>query len=136
MPIRNGRGLANGPSARPTLIRIILFVAIVAVTLLAGSQLGGSRFSEAPKWAVSAVALLIGAAAFAFAIAWADARLRRRGKNGFWLLLFFGPLVTGAKVLELVPSNREELQIIALLVGCILGAPFAIWGAVELSARD
>ena len=66
----------------------------------------------------------------------ADARLRRRGKNAFWLLLFFGPLVAAAKVLELVPAEQTELQVITLLVGCIVAAPLAIWGAVELSARD
>ena len=122
---------ANRPNVRPTLTQIVLFVAAAGVILLVGSQV-----SNAPQWAVSAVSLLIGAAGFALAIALADARLRRRGKNGFWLLLFFGPLVAGAKLLELVPGEREELKIIALLVVCIVAAPFAIWGAAELSARD
>lgn len=116
---------------RPTLVRIILFVVSAGLVLLVGN-----RFSAAPQGALVVVSLLIGAAGFALAIVFADKRLRRRGKNGFWLLLFFGPLVAGAKLFELVPGERTELKMIALLAVCIVAAPFFLWGLAELSARD
>ena len=89
--------------------------------------------AESGNVAARVVSLLIGAVAVLYLARITDRRLRARGMSIWWLLLYFGPLTTGAVILERLPRDNEKLMVVALLAVCIVSAPFAIWGVVKLS---
>lgn len=89
--------------------------------------------AESGNVAAQVVSLLIGAVAVLYLARTTDRRLRARGKSIWWLLLCFGPLTTGAVILERLPRDDEKILVLGLLATCIIGAPFAIWGAVVLT---
>ncbi len=64
-----------------------------------------------------------------------DKILRKRNKNGLWLLIFFGPFASftifGEIFLDLTNNALVVLYICAL---AFFGLPTAIWGFLEISA--
>jgi len=117
-PAGNGRFHARALFGAGLAI-VVLFVALAA---------------ETGNLAAQIVSLILGAFAVLYVGRIADRRLRARGKSMWWLLLFFGPLGSGAVILERLPQDNEKLMVLALLAICIVSAPFAIWGFVELTS--
>ena len=76
---------------------------------------------------------VVGTAAAVYLIALGHRRLRARGKNIWWLLLFFGPLAIGIGIFDQLPADNDKIMAVSLIAICFLCAPFAIWGVVELT---
>lgn len=81
-------------------------------------------------------ALILGAVIFAISIVFMHLRLSSKGKNGWWLLIFFGPLVLATTLVSVIPADRDELIMVYIIVAGILALPTAIWGVVELITPD
>jgi len=90
--------------------------------------------AEGGNLAAQVVSLILGVVAVLYTGLVVDRRLRARGKSIWWLLLYFGPFVSGVVIFERLPHDNEKLMVLALLAICIVSAPFAIWGFVELTS--
>jgi len=86
--------------------------------------------------AVQLSTLIFGLQLALWALIGVDRHLRERGKNLWWLLLFFGPFVVQIFVLEsVVKTEKHNLIIMTFIFGALLTAPTAIWGMVVLTAK-
>lgn len=81
-------------------------------------------------------ALILGVVIFAISIVFMHLRLSSKGKSGWWLLIFFGPLVVATTLVSALPADRDELIMVYIIVAGILALPTAIWGVVELITPD
>ncbi|WP_292034775.1 MULTISPECIES: hypothetical protein [unclassified Brevundimonas] len=93
-------------------------------------------FSLLPKAASEVLSLAFGVLFFAYILILFDQRLRARGKNGWWLILFFGPAVTSIFAMSFIPlSNQKALLLSVILTFCFC-SPFALWGVFEIGAKS
>lgn len=89
-----------------------------------------------PGWINWAASLFIGLVCIYVVVAFAHERLKARGKNGWWLLLFFGPHAAICFALERwLPYFSSRHQILVFIFSGLLSAPFFIWGLFELTAK-
>ncbi|WP_278070873.1 hypothetical protein [Brevundimonas sanguinis] len=84
----------------------------------------------------SLVSFLLGLVAWVWLLVWLDHRLRLRGKNILWLILFFGPFCVVLFAISLIPVDRQKLILLGVIFGGIISAPTAIWGLVEITAAS
>lgn len=86
--------------------------------------------------AVQFSALVFGLQLALWALVDVDSRLRARGKNIWWLLLFFGPFVVQLFVMDaVVKTEKHNLIIMTFIFGMLLTAPTTIWGMLVLTAK-
>lgn len=81
------------------------------------------------------VTFLVGFVGLVIAVVIFDQKLKKSGKNGFWLLVFFGPFVTAAAIFEFIPKNPPHYFIIFGVIVAFTCLPTAIWGVHLLSKK-
>ena len=81
------------------------------------------------------IGFILGSTATVCGIWQLDTILRRRNKNGLWLIIFFGPLslfaIFAEKFLDL---ENSALVVLYICAASFIGLPTAIWGFLEISA--
>ena len=64
-----------------------------------------------------------------------DFILKKRNKNGLWLIVFFGPIFLMAYVGEnYIDLTNNGFVVLYICAAAFLGLPTAIWGFSEISA--
>lgn len=93
-------------------------------------------FRLLPKSASEVMSLSFGVLFFAYVLILLDQRLRTRGKNGWWLILFFGPAVTSIFAMSLIPPSNQKAILLSVILTFCFCSPFALWGAFEICVKS
>lgn len=112
------------PDSKTMVIATGLMIAIYVASLFFPNSL-----------AVQLSALVLGLQFALWGFIKLNSHLTERGKNLWWLLLWFGPMVVQVIVLDAVQKTENHyLIMMTFIFGFVLTTPTAIWGMFVLTS--
>lgn len=85
-------------------------------------------------WLANILLVALGLACAVFFLGNVVRRLHDRNKNGWWLLVFFGPQVALVSAMTWLPLENPKGIMTVMLLGFPLAAPMMAWGMAEILA--